>query len=263
MDFIKTLIKNRKLALKLGKNDFRNRFAGTSLGAIWGFVSPFIFMLTYVIVFQYILKTGSAGIDPYLVWFLPGMSMWMFLSDSILGASGSIRGYSYLVKKVVFPVDIIPIISLTSSSIVGMFLFFISIVACACYGYFINIFKFIYMLICAYALVIAITRFTSAVSTLVPDFGQLLNVVMQLCMWLTPIMWNLSMLNNHHLLSIVMRCMPFTYLVTGLRECFINGNIIADNNFIYTIVFWIIVSLLFAWGNHIFKKSKKDFADVL
>lgn len=56
MEFIKTLIKNRKLAFKLGKNDFRNRFASTSLGAIWGFISPFIFMLTYVIVFQYILK---------------------------------------------------------------------------------------------------------------------------------------------------------------------------------------------------------------
>ena len=46
MEFIKDLFKNRKMALKLGKNDFRNRFASTSLGAIWGFVSPFVFMLT-------------------------------------------------------------------------------------------------------------------------------------------------------------------------------------------------------------------------
>ena len=115
MEFLKTLFNNRKLAMKLGKNDFRNRFANTSLGTIWGFAQPFVFMLTYVIVFQYILKTGSSGDYPYVVWFLPGMSMWMFCSDAILTASNSIRNYSYLVKKVVFPVDIIPIISLASS----------------------------------------------------------------------------------------------------------------------------------------------------
>ena len=112
MEFIKTLFKNRKLAMKLGKNDFRNRFANTSLGSIWGFAQPFVFMLTYVIVFQYILKTRSSGEYPYVVWFLPGMSMWMFISDAILMSSNSIRNYSYLVKKVVFPVDIIPVISI-------------------------------------------------------------------------------------------------------------------------------------------------------
>ena len=84
MDFIKTLFKNKKIILQLGKSDFKNRFASTSLGLIWGFIQPFIFMMTYVIVFQYILKTGSAGNYPYIVWFLPGMSMWMFLNDSII-----------------------------------------------------------------------------------------------------------------------------------------------------------------------------------
>ena len=60
MEFIKTIIKNRKLIWQLGRNDFRNRFASTSLGSIWGFLQPFVFMFTYVIVFQYILKTGSS-----------------------------------------------------------------------------------------------------------------------------------------------------------------------------------------------------------
>ena len=61
MEFIKSIIKNKKLIWQLGKNDFKNRFASTSLGSIWGFLQPFVFMLTYAIVFQFILKTGSAG----------------------------------------------------------------------------------------------------------------------------------------------------------------------------------------------------------
>ena len=75
MEFIKSIIKNKKLIWQLGRNDFKNRFASTSLGSIWGFLQPFVCMFTYVIVFQYILKTGSSGNDPYLVWFLPGMAM--------------------------------------------------------------------------------------------------------------------------------------------------------------------------------------------
>ena len=59
MEFFSILFKNRKLAIQLGKNDFRNRFASTSLGTVWGFLQPFVFMITYVIVFQYILDYNN------------------------------------------------------------------------------------------------------------------------------------------------------------------------------------------------------------
>ncbi len=262
MDFFKTLIKNRKLIMQLGKNDFRNRFANTSLGAIWGFIQPFIFMLTYVIVFQYILKTGAAGNDPYVVWYIPAMALWLTLNDTIMNASNSIRAYSYLVKKLVFPVDIIPTISIVSCAVVGLFLVIISIIVCCCFGYFPNILMLIYVLIAAYAFILAFTRFTSAICALVPDFSQLLSIVMQLIFWFTPIIWNLSMLGDGILLS-VEKCMPFTYLITAMRQVFIDGNIVFEVYGFYTLIFWIIVVVLFVWGNSIFKRAKKDFADVL
>lgn len=263
MEFFKTIIKNKKLIFQLGKNDFRNRFANTSLGSIWGFVQPFVYMFTYVIVFQYILKTGSAGNDPYLVWFLPGMSMWMCINDSIISASNSIRSYSYLVKKVVFPVDVIPVISIMATSFISLFLFLITTIVCIIFRYIPNVLMLLYILICVYAFIIAVTRFTSAVSTLVPDFTQLLNVIMQLMFWFTPIVWNLTMLSAHQKLLTIFKCMPVTYLVTGFRQAFIEGNIVTEQNGIFTIAFWIITILIYLWGNYIFKKNKKDFADVL
>lgn len=262
MEFLKILYKNRILAMQLGKNDFRNKFANTSLGTMWGFAQPFIFMLTYVIVFQYILKTGSSGKYPYVVWFLPGMCMWMYISDAVLTASNSIRNYSYLVKKVVFPTDIIPIISIISSSYVGVFLIFIATMAAIAFGYFPNILNIIYILFCAIIFIIALTRFTSAITTVVPDFSQLLNIIIQLCMWFTPIVWNLTMLSGW--LYKIFKLFPFTYLVEGFRQAFIDSSaIITESNGIYTIAFWVITILLFLWGNSIFKKNKKDFADVL
>ena len=122
MEFIKILWKNKRIAWKLGKSDFKNRFASTSLGSIWGFLQPFVFMMMYVIVFQFIFGMQGDGGSPYVVWFLPGMAVWQCLNDSIMSASSSIRNYSFLVKKVVFPVDIIPIISLIGSSFVSIFL---------------------------------------------------------------------------------------------------------------------------------------------
>ncbi len=264
MEYIKTLWKNKKLVWQLGKSDFKNRFASTSLGAVWGFLQPFVFMITYVIVFEAILKTKSNGNTPYAVWFIPAMAMWQTLNDMIISASGSIRQYSYLVKKVVFPVDVIPNISIVASSFVGIFLFLVSVGVCIFFDCSPNILILIYIIFAMYCFVIAFTRFTSAITTIIPDFANLLTIAMQLFFWFTPIIWNLSMLSEHHTILKLIQCMPFTYLVTGMRQVFINEtNIITGNNGIYTIIFWTITIILFIWGNSIFKRNKKDFADVL
>lgn len=263
MDFFKTLWKNKKMVWRLGKNDFKNRFAATSLGAVWGFLQPFVFMAAYAIVFQYILKTGSSGEYPYAVWFFPGMAMWQWINDSILSASSSIRQYSYLVKKVVFPIDVIPVISIIASSFVGIFLLIITTAICIIYGYLPNLLMLIYAIIAGVSLIIAITRFTSAITTLIPDFANFLGIVMQLFFWFTPIIWNLAMLNEHQLILKIMKCSPFTYLVTTFRQVFMNDDIVFAEHGIYTIIFWAIAIIIFVWGNSIFKRTKKDFADVL
>lgn len=265
MEFIKTVIKNRNMIIRLGISEFKNKFADTSLGSIWGFMQPFVYMVTYAIVLQYILKSGNAGNDPFIVWFLPGISMWLFISDSINNVTGCIRKYSYLVKKVVFPVDTIPVISLVSSSIVSIFVIIIATIVCSLFGYFPNILLLIYYLIAATCFIVGFTRLTSAITTLVPDFGQLLNILMQLLFWFTPVIWNINMVDGmlKGIVPIVVRCMPFSYLITGFRQVFIEGNIITESHGIYTAVFWGITILIFVWSNYIFKKAKKDFADVL
>jgi len=263
MEFIKNVFINRKIIWGIGRNDFKNRFANTSLGAIWGFLQPFIFMLTYVIVFQYILKVGSVGKYPYVSWYLPAMSMWMTLNDSIISASNSIRAYSYLVKKVIFPVDTIPVISIISSSFVSLFLFGIAIVVSSIFKFVPNFGILLYAIVAAYCFIIAFTRFTSAVVTVLPDFSQLLSIVMQLFFWFTPIVWDMQRIAGHPTIAKVLQCIPFTYLVSAARQAFIHENIITKGHGFYTIVFWVITVFLFVWGNHVFKKTRKDFSDVL
>ena len=217
----------------------------------------------YVFVFQFIFQTPGEGGAPYIVWYLPGMAVWQCLNDSIMSASNSIRNYSYLVKKVVFPVDVIPIISIIGSSFVAIFLFIVAIAVCALFKFIPNIWVILYVIFATYAFIIAFTRLTSAITTLVPDFSNLLGILMQLFFWATPVVWSLTRLTEHQLMLNVMQFMPFTYLVTAFRQAFMGGNIITANHGIYTVVFWIVTIGMFIWGNHVFKKNKKDFADVL
>ena len=130
------------------------------------------------------------------------------------------------------------------------------------YGYFPNILNIIYILFCAFCFIIALTRFTSALTTVVPDFSQLLTIIIQLCMWFTPIIWNLDMLEG--IVCILFKVFPFTYLVEGFRQAFISSSTIITEHFgLYSIIFWCITILMFLWGNSVFKRNKKDFADVL
>ena len=86
---------------------------------------------------------------------------------------------------------------------------------------------------------------------------------MQLFFWFTPVIWNLSQLAEHQTILKIMKCVPFTYLVTAFRQVFMDENIIFAGYGIYTIIFWAITIILFIWGNSIFKRTRKDFADVL
>jgi ABC-type polysaccharide/polyol phosphate export permease len=143
-----------------------------------------------------------------------------------------------------------------------MFLIAIAIVVASIFGFVPNFLTVIYIVFCSIVFIIALTRFTSALTTVVPDFAQLLNILMQLFMWFTPIIWNLTMLSDSW--SEFFKAFPFTYLVEGFRQAFMSDStIITESNGKYTIIFWVITLVLFIWGNSVFKKTKKDFADVL
>ena len=78
MTLIYEIIHHFRLILILGKNDFQNKYLGSGLGSIWGFVNPVIQLITYMFVYQVIFKTESD--IPFIVSFFPVLIVWMFLS---------------------------------------------------------------------------------------------------------------------------------------------------------------------------------------
>lgn len=116
-NMLKEIISNRKLIWDLSKNDFKTRFAGSYLGIIWAFVQPIVTVLVYWFVFEKGMHASGinlrSGITaPFVLWLIAGLVPWFFFQEVLSGGTNALMEYSYLVKKVVFQIDILSIIKL-------------------------------------------------------------------------------------------------------------------------------------------------------
>ena len=122
MNLIKEFISSRKMLWKLSKNDFKTKYAGSYLGIFWAFVQPIITIAIYVFVFQVGFKAAPTDDGyPFVLYLIAGIIPWFFFAEALMNATNCLIEYSYLVKKVVFNISILPIIKIISSLFVHLF----------------------------------------------------------------------------------------------------------------------------------------------
>ena len=269
MDIIKDVFVNRKLLLNLAKNDFKTKYAGSYLGIIWAFVQPIITVLLYWFVFEKALNAGSQftkeGIEvPYVLWLVAGLVPWFFFQDALNGGTSALIDYNYLVKKVVFNISILPVVKIISAVFVHLFFCAFMLVLFTAYGYMPTIYtlQIFYYSFCMIALVLGIVYFTSAIVIFFRDLTPLIGIILQIGIWMTPIMWNIDAMNFAKPLTFILKANPMYYIVSGYRDSLINQVAFWENPGL-TIYFWGVAILLFVVGSTVFKKLKVHFADVL
>ena len=228
-------IRNREMIVKLAKNDFRTKYAGSYFGIAWAFVSHIVTILLYWFVFQIGFRSQPVGDYPFVLWLTAGLVPWFFFSDAWNGATNSLMEYSFLVKKVVFDIEILPAIKIVSSFMVNIFftVFVVILFMLNGFGLTLHMLQLIYSLVCIMVLTWGLSYLTSAVVVFVRDLSHFLGVALQVLMWLTPIMWN--MFNG---------CW---FWERPLWSCY----------------FWGLTILIFLAGTSVFSKLKSHFADVL
>lgn len=258
---IKELFINRKLLYQLAKNDFKTRFSGSYLGVIWAFVQPVVTVIVYWFVFQMAFKSGDIEGAPFILWLVSGLVPWFFFAESINSATVSLIDYSYLVKKVVFNISILPVVKILSSLFVHLFFvgFVLLLFIISGYGVDVYMIQVIYYTVCMIILVMGIVYGTSAIQVFFRDMGQLVNIILQVGMWLTPIMWQDNMVDKYHW---VLYFNPMYYITDGYRDSLIRKIWFWEKP-VDLIIFWFITILLFVLGTGIFRKLKVHFADVL
>ena len=259
------VLSQRGLILSLAKNDFKTRFAGSYFGMIWAFVQPVCTILVFWFVFQIGFRNPNVGDIPYVLWFMAGLIPWFFFSESWNGATNAFIEYSYLVKKVVFKINILPIIKIMSSLFVHLFFTAFMVFCFLLYGRvpmasWVQVF---YYMFCMTALVGALSFITAPLVIFFRDISQIMNIVLQFGMWLTPIMWSVDNLpaGMGGLINIF-KLNPMFYIVQGYRNSMIYGVPFWQNS-LQTVYFWSLILVLAVIGGHIYTKLKPHFSDIL
>ncbi len=262
------LYQSRELIWKLSKNDFKKRYAGSYLGFLWALVQPVVTVLMYWIVFDKVFQTRSqlvaSGVEvPYVLYLTAGLVPWFYFSEAITNGTNALIEYSYLVKKVVFNISILPIIKLIAATFIHVFFVAVLLIVAACYGYYPNVYtiQVVYYSFCLFVLVLAMSYCSCAVVVFFRDLAQIINIGLQVGMWATPILWNIDMISDERLL-ILFKLNPLVYIVNGYRNA-IYGDEWFFEHFYSSTYFWIFTVTLFCVGSLIFKRLKVHFADVL
>ncbi len=262
MRLFKEVWASRELMMRLAKNDFKTKYAGNYLGIIWAFIQPIITVLVYWFVFQVGFRSvTSANQYPFVLYLLSGIVPWFYFQEALISGTNCFIEYSYLVKKVVFKISILPMVKVISALFVHAFFVAFMIFVFALYGYYPDIYvlQVIYYSFCMFMLVLGLVYMTSAIVIFFKDLGQIISIFLQVGIWLTPIMWEIQMLGDK---QFIMKFNPFYYIVSGYRDALLTKAWFFEK-WKYSLYFWAVTAIVFLIGTTVYKKLRIHFADVL
>lgn len=259
---INSIYKDRYLLANLSLQDFKRRFAGSYLGALWGVLNPLLTMTVYWMVFEFGFRSGDADGFPFLLWFASGICVWLFFSEGFSLASNSFLDYSYLVKKVVFNINILPLVKIFSSMLTHFFFVVLVAILCVVFGYYPSIYwiQLPYYMVCTICLLFGISLCFASVMVFFRDLSQIISIILLIGMWGTPIAWNISMFPEK--VQLILKANPMFYLVQGYRDCFLYQTWFWEHGRL-TLYFWCVVLGMALLGGFIYNKLKSSFADFL
>lgn len=260
--FLQDLYRSRATIRELAKRDFIAKYLGSYLGLLWAFIQPAITILIFWFVFAMGFKSQPIADFPFILWLMAGIIPWYFLSDSLSGATSSVLDHSFLVKKMVFRVSILPIVKILSALMIHLFFLGALFLMFYLHGYKPSLYNLqvLYYLFAIIFLNLGLSWITSSLIIFLKDVGQVIGMLLQFGLWITPIFWTISMIPDRY--QGIMMLNPAYYLIEGYRDSFIHHRWFWEH-LPLTIYFWTLSSALFVAGAVLFRKLRPHFADVL
>ena len=260
---VRNLFSHRELISLLTWRDFRARYRGSFGGLFWSFFQPLVMMTIYTLVFSSFLKIKFGSSDSpfsFSVYLLCGLLPWTAFSESFSFSTALIGTNSNLVKRVVFPLEILPLATVLTNTIqltIGLLLL-LPLAALVGGRLSWSVLSIPLILLLQVLFYSGLTWVWASLSVYIPDLRQLTSLMLVVVMFMTPIFYPIEIVPAWAIPW--MRLNPFALLVTMYRSAIIEGAFPALYQF-----FWLLaVSLIsFMAGYFWFMKTKNGFADVL
>lgn len=261
---LRSLAANRSLIFNLAKRDVVGRYRGSAIGLLWSFFNPILMLAVYTFVFSVVFKArwvgGSDSKTEFALVLFAGLLMFNLFSECITRAPGLILGNVNYVKKVVFPLEILPVVVFGSA----MFHFLISLAVWLLFYLIffgipsLSIVQLPLVILPLVLLTLGVSWLLASLGVYLRDVAQIIGVVTTVLMFLSPIFYPIIALPEEY--RPFMQASPLTFVIEQARDTMIWGKSISWNTW------WLftIVSTLVAWGGFAwFQKTRKGFADVL
>lgn len=256
--------RNRRLVFSLAKREVIGRYRGSMLGLLWSFFHPVMMLSVYTFVFSVVFKArwtvGSESKTEFALVLFAGLLVFNLFSECITRAPSLIHSNVNYVKKVIFPLEILPWVSLGSSLFhtaislgvwVVFFLIFFGVPQ-------VTILLFPFVMLPVILLAMGLSWLLASLGVYLRDVGQVVSLLVTALMFLSPIFFPISALPAEY--QKLMQLNPLTLAIEQARDVLIWGRLPAVSEYAGYFLFNAIIAVLgFAW----FQKTRRGFADVL
>jgi ABC-type polysaccharide/polyol phosphate export permease len=262
LGFVKEALSHRSVIYAMALHDFRSRYVGTLGGAIWAFAQPLAIVTIYYFVFAIGFRVQGPENVPFILWFVGGLVPWFVVNETLMAITGSVTGNAHLVKRTIFPTEVLSIVHIASGVIPHM------IFLCLLVGlmFFFNVpFRLerllvLYYFVCIVVLLLGLGWLFSALQVFYRDIGQALAILLNIWFWATPIVWPENIIPEAY--HWVMFYNPMYYIVSGYRDALIYTEVAWPDG-LQTAYFWVFAAIVLLLGTYVFRRLKPEFADVI
>lgn len=252
---------HRYLLGQLIKRDVLLRYRGALLGLLWIFLSPLCMMVIFAYVFGQIFQARwspqDAGLPFWLVLFA-GLIAFNLFADTVSRAPFAVRGYPSFVKKIIFPVHILPLVPMGAALVHAGVNGAILALALACTGHLHWQLVLLPVVVAPVLLLgLGLSWFFAAWGVFIKDIAQVMPMFLQMLMFLSPVFYPSTAVPQA--LRSVYRFNPLGIAIEGTRAL-ITGELVAWGAWSFSLVFGLLAAML---GYAFFQHSRDEFADVL
>ncbi|WP_273828211.1 MULTISPECIES: ABC transporter permease [Pseudomonas] len=264
LSLLKSLWHNRQLIVQMTRREVIGRYRGSVMGLAWSFFNPVLMLAVYTFVFSEIFQARWVGMDPgkggFAILLFVGMIVHGLFAECANRAPSLILTNGNYVKKVVFPLEILPIIALGSalfhSSISLVVLLIAQVILTHTMQWTALLFPLVLM-----PLLLATLGFSWLLASLgvfLRDVGQVIAVLTTVLLFLSPVLYPVAALPEVY--QPWLKLNPLTYIIEESRNVLLFGHPPQWDSLGIAMVVGALIAIIGFW---FFQKTRKGFADVL
>ena len=258
---LRQLFRYRALIQTLVVRELKARYRGSVLGYFWSFVNPLLLLLVFSFVFTYIMPRGEeVNVEPYAVFMFCGLLPWTWFSSSLMDAANALIINGNLIKKVMFPAEILPVVSVISNMV--HFLFGLPILVGFLLYYSMpldpaELVWFPLVLSVQFILTLGLAMVLSALTVHFRDIKDLLANLLTLWMFASPIIYPMAFVPDQA--RPFMDLNPFAHLAISYQEIFFYRG--PFGHWKWLLALGVAGAVLFLLGYWLFDRLRDSFAE--